>query len=135
MKKGNIFTLYRLVYDKATNTVHNAPGVETRVPGFGQTNTIEYLDTNNLIKYFKPMVDALVSWGYQRGTTVRAAPYDFRYAPGNYGDPQQECIAHARKNSREFANTIVQVLLENQNARLSQLWDKKRSGICKATAN
>lgn len=30
------------------------------------------------------MVDALVSWGYQRGTSVRAAPYDFRYAPGGF---------------------------------------------------
>lgn len=123
------------MYDKATNTVHNAPGVETRVPGFGQTNTIEYLDTNNLIKYFKPMVDALVSWGYQRGTTVRAAPYDFRYAPGNYGDPQTRVYCACAENSREFVNTIVQVLFENQNARLSRLWDKKRSGICKAIAN
>ncbi|KAL9958911.1 hypothetical protein ACROYT_G035986 [Oculina patagonica] len=27
------------------------------------------------------MVDKLVSWGYERGVTVRAAPYDFRYGP------------------------------------------------------
>ncbi|XP_078344079.1 lysosomal phospholipase A and acyltransferase-like [Oculina patagonica] len=71
----------RLVYDEKTNTVKNAPGVETRVPGFGDTATVEYVDTTNLIAYFKPMVDALVSWGYERGVSVRAAPYDFRYAP------------------------------------------------------
>ena len=62
----------------------NAPGVETRIPGFGVTDTIEYLDTDHLIKYFAPVVDALVSWGYERGVSVRAAPYDFRYAPGEW---------------------------------------------------
>jgi len=71
----------RLVYDKTTKIMKNAPGVETRVPGFGNTDTIEHLDTDNLVKYFAPMVDALVSWGYERGVTVRAAPYDFRYGP------------------------------------------------------
>ena len=74
----------RLVYDESTKTMKNAPGVETRVPGFGNTDTIEYLDTDNIIKYFAPMVDKLVSWGYERGVTVRAAPYDFRYGPGKY---------------------------------------------------
>lgn len=73
---------YRLVYDESTKTMKNSPGVETRVPGFGNTDTIEHLDTDKLIPYFAPMVDALVSWGYERGVTVRGAPYDFRYGPG-----------------------------------------------------
>jgi len=72
----------RLEYDEDTKTVKNAPGVQTRVPGFGDTSTIEHLDTDNWIKYFAPVVDRLVSWGYERGVTVRAAPYDFRYGPG-----------------------------------------------------
>ncbi|KAL9954753.1 hypothetical protein ACROYT_G042327 [Oculina patagonica] len=71
----------RLVYDEGTKTMKNAPGVETRVPGFGDTSSIEYLDTDNLVKYFVPMVDRLVSWGYERGVSVRGAPYDFRYGP------------------------------------------------------
>ena len=75
---------FRLHYDEKTNTVKNAPGVETRVPGFGDTATIEHVDTTNLVTYFKPMVDTLVSWGYERGVSVRGAPYDFRYAPGEY---------------------------------------------------
>lgn len=73
---------YRLEYDESTKTMKNSPGVETRVPGFGNTDTIEHLDTDKLVPYFAPMVDALVSWGYERGVTVRAAPYDFRYGPG-----------------------------------------------------
>ncbi|EDO33966.1 predicted protein [Nematostella vectensis] len=76
----------RLVYDPATKTVHNSPGVETRVPGFGDTNTIEYLDKRNLIAYFAPLVKAMVSWGYERGKNLRAAPYDFRYAPDSQAD-------------------------------------------------
>ncbi|XP_068689342.1 lysosomal phospholipase A and acyltransferase-like [Montipora foliosa] len=71
----------RLVYNEETNTVENAPGVETRVPGFGKTDTIDHLDTDNLVAYFAPMTDIMVSWGYERGVTVRAAPYDFRYGP------------------------------------------------------
>ena len=60
----------------------NAPGVDIRVPGFGDTNTIEHLDQNGLVMYFAPLVTRLVSWGYERGVTVRAAPYDYRYGPG-----------------------------------------------------
>ena len=75
---------FRLEYDESTKTMKNAPGVETRVPGFGDTSSIEYLDTDHLIKYFSAMVERLVSWGYERGVTVRGAPYDFRYGPGMY---------------------------------------------------
>lgn len=57
--------------------------METRVPGFGTTETIEYLDTaQNLIAYFKSIVDTLVSFGYEQGVSVRGTPYDFRYGPG-----------------------------------------------------
>ncbi|KAK2561458.1 Phospholipase A2 group XV [Acropora cervicornis] len=66
--------------------VTNAPGVETRVPGFGNTDTIDHLDTDNIVAYFSPMTDTLVSWGYKRGVTVRAAPYDFRYGPESQSD-------------------------------------------------
>ncbi|XP_068689438.1 lysosomal phospholipase A and acyltransferase-like [Montipora foliosa] len=71
----------KLVFDKNTNKVKNAPGVDIRVPGFGDTNTIEHLDQNGLVMYFAPLVTRLVSWGYERGVTVRAAPYDYRYGP------------------------------------------------------
>lgn len=77
-----MISFVRLVYDETSNTVMNAPGVETRVPGFGNTDTIDHLDTDNIVAYFSPMTDTLVSWGYKRGVTVRAAPYDFRYGPG-----------------------------------------------------
>ena len=55
------------MYNEETNTVENAPGVETRLPGFGNTDTIDHLDTDNLVAYFAPMTDIMVSWGYERG--------------------------------------------------------------------
>lgn len=39
---------YRLVYNKTTRRSSNSPGVHVRVPGFGQTYPIEFLDNNRL---------------------------------------------------------------------------------------
>lgn len=47
-------SLDRLHYDNVTNTYHNTEGVKTRVPAFGNTSSIEYLDPN--AKYFGPAV-------------------------------------------------------------------------------
>ena len=62
----------------------NAPGVITRIPAFGNTSAIEWLDPaiHGPGIYFFPFVDSLCRMGYQRGKTLRAAPYDFRYEPG-----------------------------------------------------
>ncbi|KXJ27789.1 Group XV phospholipase A2 [Exaiptasia diaphana] len=64
----------------------------------------------NLTKYFKPMVDALVSWGYERGITVRAAPYDFRYAPDSgdvYFMKLKKLIEDTSKMNREKKVTLL----------------------------
>ncbi|XP_030628443.1 phosphatidylcholine-sterol acyltransferase [Chanos chanos] len=71
----------RIVYNRTTHKTSNAPGVEIRVPGFGQTYSVEFLDMNRLAGYFHTMVEHLVNIGYVRNQTVRAAPYDWRIAP------------------------------------------------------
>ncbi|XP_053487270.1 phosphatidylcholine-sterol acyltransferase [Ictalurus furcatus] len=76
----------RIVYNRTTRRTSNSPGVEVRVPGFGQTYTIEFLDNNNLAGYFHTMVEHLVSIGYVRNKTVRAAPYDWRIAPNEQAE-------------------------------------------------
>lgn len=38
----------RLVYNRTSRRSSNSPGVQVRVPGFGQTYPIEYLDNNKL---------------------------------------------------------------------------------------
>ncbi|KAG9460490.1 hypothetical protein GDO78_021492, partial [Eleutherodactylus coqui] len=71
----------RLVYNRTTRAASNAPGVDIRVPGFGKTFSVEYLDRSKLAGYFHTLVQNLVNNGYVRGETVRAAPYDWRIAP------------------------------------------------------
>ncbi|KAG8236099.1 hypothetical protein J437_LFUL000461 [Ladona fulva] len=76
----------RLVYDNVSRTTSNSPGVETRIPGFGNTSTVEWLDPSQASPsvYFNNIANALVDLGYVRGVSVRGAPYDFRKAPSEF---------------------------------------------------
>ncbi|XP_060608560.1 phospholipase A2 group XV-like isoform X2 [Ruditapes philippinarum] len=73
----------RLEYDNVTRTTRNSPGVDIKIPGFGETKTVEWLDNAKLpfTRYYHDIAQALVSWGYERNVTLRGAPYDFRKAP------------------------------------------------------
>ncbi|CAI8056249.1 Phospholipase A2 group XV [Geodia barretti] len=77
-----------LHYDSATDTYHDTEGVETRIPGFGNTSGIEYLDPHaeyyGATVYFHPMVQHFVDKGYERGKTIVSAPFDWRYAPSEF---------------------------------------------------
>ncbi|XP_075796675.1 phosphatidylcholine-sterol acyltransferase isoform X2 [Pelodiscus sinensis] len=78
----------RVVYNRSTGRVSNAPGVQIRVPGFGKTYSVEYLDKSKLAGYLHTLVQNLVNNGYVRDETVRAAPYDWRIGPSdNQGIP------------------------------------------------
>lgn len=59
------------------------PGVLIDVPGFQNTNTVEWLDTSKAAegRYFTDIVEALLPLGYRRGKNIVAAPYDWRQAP------------------------------------------------------
>ncbi|NWZ80561.1 LCAT acyltransferase, partial [Poecile atricapillus] len=71
----------RVVYNRTSRKMSNAPGVHIRVPGFGKTYSVEYLDQSKLAGYLHTMVQNLVNNGYVRDQTVRAAPYDWRVGP------------------------------------------------------
>ncbi|XP_039619774.1 phosphatidylcholine-sterol acyltransferase [Polypterus senegalus] len=71
----------RIVYNKTTRKISNAPGVEFRVPGFGRTSPVEFLDNHKLAGYLHTMVQHLVGLGYVKNETLRAAPYDWRITP------------------------------------------------------
>lgn len=96
----------KLDYDNVTRTTNNSPGVETRIPGFGTIEVLEYLDPDYVKDYFYffehifknfpffsqstgeyalPITDALVENGYVRDVSLRGAPYDFRKAPSKLG--------------------------------------------------
>ena len=70
-----------LVWNNTTGTYNNSPGVFTRVPGFGSTAGVEYLDnqtTEGASAYMNVLVSALVNASYVRNASLFAAPYDFR---------------------------------------------------------
>lgn len=66
----------RLIYNETTKKTSNADGVETSVPGFGDTYSIEYFDASDysFSSYFAPIIRSLVVQGYTRGVNLRGAP-------------------------------------------------------------
>lgn len=83
--KLSVCCFLKLIYDNITRTTQNMPGVTIRIPGFGRSEVVEWLDpsiTQSLAgAYFKDIANALVAKGYARNITLRGAPFDFRKAP------------------------------------------------------
>lgn len=73
----------KLIYDNVTRTTSNPDGVEIRVPGWGGTETVEWLDPSHAStgSYFTDIANTLVQLGHVRNSSVKGAPYDFRKAP------------------------------------------------------
>ncbi|KAL4710278.1 hypothetical protein ACJJTC_003558 [Scirpophaga incertulas] len=78
----------RLEYNNITRTTKNPPGVDIRVPGWGNPEPVEWLDPSHDKSgaYFNTIADALVKVGYVRNISIRGAPYDFRRAPNENQD-------------------------------------------------
>ena len=84
------------MYNESTGEYSSAPGVETRVPGFGGTSSVEYLDPNtkwfSVTNYFHNMVQHFVGKGYTRGKDIVGAPYDWRYSPSELYAQEFSCV-------------------------------------------
>ncbi|KAJ0026020.1 hypothetical protein Pint_08626 [Pistacia integerrima] len=78
-----------LYYDPDLDDFYNAPGVETRAPHFGSTQSLLYLDPNlkHVTSYMAPLVESLERIGYVSGDNLFGAPYDFRYGLAAAGHP------------------------------------------------
>ncbi|XP_039137442.1 lecithin-cholesterol acyltransferase-like 1 [Dioscorea cayenensis subsp. rotundata] len=78
-----------LYYDPELDDYHNAPGVETRVPHFGSTEGLMYLDPHlkHITEYMATLVNSLEEVGYESGKNLFGAPYDFRYGLAAEGHP------------------------------------------------
>jgi lysophospholipase-3 len=72
----------RLFYNQTDHTTRNNDGVETRIPGFGNSSAVEYINPykSSYAEYFSKIADGLISLGYERGINLHGAPYDFRKA-------------------------------------------------------
>lgn len=79
----------KLTYLAAVDDFRNAPGVDTRVPLFGSTQSLLYLDPHlkHITEYMASLVSALEAVGYIDGRNLFGAPYDFRYGLAASGHP------------------------------------------------
>lgn len=73
-----------LEYNNITRTTSTPAGVDVRVPGFGNTSTVEYLTEKASYSYFAYVAETLVSLGYERNNNLKGAPFDFRKAPSKF---------------------------------------------------
>ena len=76
--------LHRLNYNAATNTYTPNAGVSVRVVGANGSavKDVEFVGPIRIFPYFHKMVEYFVERGYVRDVSIRAAPYDWRFAAG-----------------------------------------------------
>ncbi|CAL0319061.1 unnamed protein product [Lupinus luteus] len=81
----------KLHYDTHRDDYYNTPGVHTRVPQFGSTYSLLYLNPRlkHATEYMARLVDSLQQLGYSDGETLFGSPYDFRYGLAAKGHPSQ----------------------------------------------
>ncbi|WJX41494.1 Lecithin-cholesterol acyltransferase-like 1 [Trifolium repens] len=99
-----------LYYDQQLDDYFNAPGVHTRVPHFGSTSSLLYLNPRLKLvtEYMATLVKSLEQLGYIDGENLFGAPYDFRYglaAPG-----------HPSRVGSKFLNDLKNLIEEASNS-------------------
>ena len=76
----------RLEHDKNTGQYSSTSDrIIVSVPGFGDTYTVETLSDEKgfiTLPAYDKFVEYFVKRGYQRGKSIRAAPYEWRVGPG-----------------------------------------------------
>ncbi|CAL9755207.1 unnamed protein product [Musa acuminata subsp. burmannicoides] len=85
-----------LYYHATLDDYRNAPGVLTRVPCFGSTQGLLYLDPHlkHITEYMATLVNSLEQLGYIDGENLFGAPYDFRYGLAAEGHPSKVGIQY-----------------------------------------
>ena len=93
-------------YDRNTGQYSStSDSITVSVPGFGDTYSVERLSGGLItFPYFDGFVDYFVKRGYERGRSIRAAPYDWRLGPG--GLPQ-----YYINFTPQFRNTLYSIPL------------------------
>uniref|UniRef100_A0A914VNE4 Uncharacterized protein n=1 Tax=Plectus sambesii TaxID=2011161 RepID=A0A914VNE4_9BILA len=137
----------KLFFNETTNKTENSPGVVTRVPGWGNTSTVEWLDPSKSSSglYYTTLVEKMVTLGYRRGKDVVGAPYDWRHGPGqfdNYFDKLKELIENTYRYNGNKKVVVVghsmgnPVMLYFYNSLVTQEWKDKfiRSHVSMAGA-
>eukprot|EP00117_Sycon_ciliatum_P024946 scpid67050/ scgid5343/ Phosphatidylcholine-sterol acyltransferase; Lecithin-cholesterol acyltransferase; Phospholipid-cholesterol acyltransferase len=91
----------RLDFDPMSLEYSEPEGMQIRVPHFGSTASVEYLDRDPLVKlipeshYLHAMVNFFVKeHGYTRDVDIVAAPYDWRKSPWGKSDTYFDDVQH-----------------------------------------
>ena len=85
-----IYFCFRMLFQNGE--YFNCDGVQIRAPGFGDTSSVDYLDPYNyLIPYFHEFIKFFSKYGYVKGVSLRAAPYDWRLTPGSNHSNHYRC--------------------------------------------
>ncbi|OZC12453.1 Lecithin:cholesterol acyltransferase [Onchocerca flexuosa] len=102
----------KLIYNITTNKTSNMPGVLIEVPGFRNTNTVEWLDTSKASegRYFTDIVEALLPLGYRRGKNIVGAPYDWRQAPNELQEYYSNLTELIEETSRTYGQRKVIII-------------------------
>jgi len=76
----------KLTYNATTRISQDAPGVEIRIPGWGNPSVVEWIDPSEASAgaYFNSIATELIALGYARNVTLLGAPYDFRRGPRKF---------------------------------------------------
>ena len=94
-----------LNYDLPTRKSNNAPGVSVKTTPFGELDGVEWVTPPEkrieTSAYYKNLVDALVKLGYERNKDIRAAQYDWRYAPNE----NPEWLINLKNEIEQLYNT------------------------------
>lgn len=126
----------RLNYDNVTRTTSNQPGVETRVPGWGDPDMVEYLDPGDkylsVTYYFKYIGDALVQNGYVRNVSIRGAPYDFRKGPNENGQFFTDMQSLVEETYTTNENTPVTLLCHSMGCPMTLVFLHQQTADWKA---
>eukprot|EP01116_Phalansterium_solitarium_P004608 TRINITY_DN1564_c0_g1_i3.p1 TRINITY_DN1564_c0_g1~~TRINITY_DN1564_c0_g1_i3.p1 ORF type:complete len:217 (-),score=42.32 TRINITY_DN1564_c0_g1_i3:124-717(-) len=75
-----------LFYNASSGVYSSFPGVQVRVPDYGNTSAVEYLTPPDKEPLYHNLINMLVSLGYERGVNLRAAPYDWRLGANAFND-------------------------------------------------
>jgi len=127
----------KLVYDVNTRTTHNPVGVETRIPGWGDPDSVEMLDRglgkSIFGQYFKEIGEALVGLGYKKNVSLRGAPYDFRKAPNELGKFYDDLKQLIEETYNLNSQTPVSIICHSMGCPMSLYFLNKQSQQWKDT--
>lgn len=100
----------KLVYNATNQSYSDNNGIEIEVPSVGPVNSINYLDSLNIINYYQTVINHFTKkYGYTENINIQAYPCDFRKvgAINELNAYKNELKEYIEKYSRQFNSSII----------------------------